>query len=611
MNYRRKPMKLNGSKLTYFSKQNVGTQLRSLYIVAIILPILLIGSIVYIFSYHQQTQNYEHLTAMKARQVQSVLVATTLYTENIYNNVVNDEELRSILSADYTDATKAQDALKRYEGFTEILSRNATLSGLKLYIQNDAFQLHGDSNYFYPITDSIEDTLWYRQAASTRGNFWKSSLRVGTYGVFYWELNYYCHIPIPQTGSYAVLVLTVSNDYLKNLIQRDEYDVYISVNSDPVFFSSDRSCAGNSLPVSLDNMSKKQTTGKYTIHGENAICSLTALTPYNTEDQINILIASRDALYYIHRLALVLIATFLCTIAISALIIFLYARYFSDRIQTLRLAMYKVSHNDYEIVNSMQGDDELTATFKDLTTMVTKLKQTEAEIYESKINEQMLYNQQQQMELKLLANQINPHFLYNTLETIRMKAFAEGNREVATAIKLLGKSMRYVLNNTKSTATTLDKEIDYIRTYLSIQQIRFGSKLGYTIRVDENLQPSNYQILPLLIQPIVENAFSHGLRDAEYDGHIIIKISRGTNDVLTADVFDNGVGMSQERLDYVIEHLDIPQPESDHGVGLYNINNRVHLFYGSQYGLTLKSRPGMGTLVTLTIPLINLREEEI
>lgn len=611
MNYRRKPMKLKGSKLTYFSKQNVGTQLRSLYIFAIILPILLIGSIVYIFSYHQQTQNYEHLTAMKARQVQSVLVTTTLYTENIYNNVVNDEELRSILSDDYTDATQAQDALKRYEGFTEILSKNATLSGLKLYIQNDAFQLHEDSNYFYPITDSIEDTLWYRQAAATRGNFWKSSLRIGTYGVFYWELNYYCHIPIPQTGSYAVLVLTVSNDYLKNLIQRDEYDVYISVNSDPVFFSSDRSYAGNSLPVSLDNMSKKQTTGKYTIHGENAICSLTTLTPYNTKDQINILVASRDALYYIHRLALVLIATFLCTIAISALIIFLYARYFSSRIQTLRLAMHKVSHNDYEIVNSMQGDDELTATFKDLTTMVAKLKQTEAEIYESKINEQMLYNQQQQMELKLLANQINPHFLYNTLETIRMKAFAEGNREVATAIKLLGKSMRYVLNNTKSTATTLDKEIDYIRTYLSIQQIRFGSKLGYTIRVDGNLQPSNYQILPLLIQPIVENAFSHGLRDAEYDGHIIIKISRGANDVLTADVFDNGVGMSQERLDYVIEHLDIPQPESDHGVGLYNINNRVHLFYGSQYGLTLKSRPGMGTLVTLTIPLINLREEEI
>ena len=465
-------------------------------------------------------------------------------------------------------------------------------------------------NYFTPITDSVKATDWYRQASATRGNFWKSSLRVGKYGVLYWELNYYCRIPIPKTSSYAILVLTVSNDHLRSLIQRDEYDVYISVNSDPVFFSSDRSYSGNSLPVDLSDVSVRLATGERTINSEHTIAATTALVPYNTDDQINILVTARDAMYYIHRLALVFILILCFTVAISALIIFLYARYFSARIQTLRLAMHKVSHNDYEIVHSMQGDDELTATFTDLTTMVTKLKETEAKIYEAKIKEQELHNQQQQMELKLLANQINPHFLYNTLETIRMKAFAEGNRDVATAIKLLGKSMRYVLNNTKTTATTLDKEIDYIRTYLSIQQIRFGSRLGYTIRIDDNLQLSNYQVLPLLIQPIVENAFSHGLRDAEYDGHIIIKISRSGNDTLITDVFDNGVGMDQKQLNHVIEHLDIPQLESDHGVGLYNINNRVHLFYGAEYGLAIKSRPGMGTLVTLTIPLINLREEE-
>lgn len=603
-------MKPKNRQLTYFSKQNVGTQLRALYIFAIIIPILLIGSIVYIFSYHQLEQNYEHLTAMKTRQVQSVLVTTTLYTENIYNKVVEDLQLRELLAADYTDRNQAQRAITQYNGFEEILQNTATFSSLRLYVNNDDFQLSNACNYFYPITENIKSTSWYQHASCTRSNFWKSSLRVGKSGVHYWELNYYCRIPIPQNGSFAILVLTVSNDYLKNLIQRDEYDVFISVNSDPVFFSSDRSCSGNSLPVSLDKLSKKMSTGKEKIDDETRICSMTTLTPYSTEDQIHILVASKDALYYIHRLAIVFIATFLFTLGISALIIFLYAKYFSARIQTLRLAMYKVSHDDYEIVNSIQGDDELSATFTDLTTMVTKLKETEAEIYQTKINEQLLYNQQQQMELKLLANQINPHFLYNTLETIRMKAFAEGNREVATAIKLLGKSMRYVLNNTKTTATTLDKEIDYIRTYLSIQQIRFGSKLSFTIEVDESMQPSNYQILPLLIQPIVENAFSHGLRDAEYDGHILIRIFRKGNELLVAEVSDNGIGMDQERLNYVIEHLDIPQPESEHGVGLYNINNRVHLYYGTEYGLNIKSHPGKGTVVTLTIPLINLREEE-
>lgn len=603
-------MKEKKKQTNYFSKHNVGTQLRVLYIVAIIIPIVLIGSIVYIFSYQKLTENYEHLTAMKARQIQSVLMTTTLYMENVYDKVTQDEELQELLASQYEDTYHVQHALMGYDGFTQILRNTASLTGLQLYVNEDFLKQEKEINYFTPITDSVKATDWYRQASATRGNFWKSSLRVGKYGVLYWELNYYCRIPIPKTSSYAILVLTVSNDHLRSLIQRDEYDVYISVNSDPVFFSSDRSYSGNSLPVDLSDVSVRLATGERTINSEHTIAATTALVPYNTDDQINILVTARDAMYYIHRLALVFILILCFTVAISALIIFLYARYFSARIQTLRLAMHKVSHNDYEIVHSMQGDDELTATFTDLTTMVTKLKETEAKIYEAKIKEQELHNQQQQMELKLLANQINPHFLYNTLETIRMKAFAEGNRDVATAIKLLGKSMRYVLNNTKTTATTLDKEIDYIRTYLSIQQIRFGSRLGYTIRIDDNLQLSNYQVLPLLIQPIVENAFSHGLRDAEYDGHIIIKISRSGNDTLITDVFDNGVGMDQKQLNHVIEHLDIPQLESDHGVGLYNINNRVHLFYGAEYGLAIKSRPGMGTLVTLTIPLINLREEE-
>src|SRR5699024_7047973 len=156
------------------------------------------------------------------------------------------------------------------------------------------------------------------------------------------------------------------------------------------------------------------------------------------------------------------------SLGIPAIIIWLYSGYFSARINTLRLAMYKVSNNDYEIVNSIQGDDELTAAFHDLKVMVENLKSAQAQIYQARLQEEMLLNQQQPMQMKLLAIQINPQFLYNTLETIRMKAFSQRNRDVANAIKLLGKSMRYVLSNTKTAATTLDKELDYIDTYLAI-----------------------------------------------------------------------------------------------------------------------------------------------
>lgn len=603
-------MKSEQRRLHYFSRLNVGKQLRNLYVLAIILPILVIGSIVYTFSYRQLTQNYEHLTAMKGRQVQSVLVSSFLYLEDMYNTLVSDEELRMLLSEDYSCAKEVQQAISRYDGFEHLLNNTASLTQLQLYVDPSFLKSAKPYSYFSPLTESVKQTTWYQQASRTSGNFWHSSLREGKYGVSYWELNYYCHIPIPKTGSYAILVLTVSNDYLRNLIQKDTYNVYISVNSDPVFFSSDRSYGGKALPVSPKQISPKQTTGKLDLNGETAIGSTCSLTPYNTEDKINILVTSPNAMHDIHRLELIFFATLFFTIVLSGVIINLYARYFSDRIQTLRLAMHKVANNDYQIVHSIQGDDELTATFTDLVSMVDKLKQNEAEIYESRIKEQMLHNQQQQMELKLLANQINPHFLYNTLETIRMMAFSAGNREVATAIKLLGKSMRYVLNNTKTTATTLDKEIDYIRTYLSIQKIRFGDRLDYTIQIEDHLAMENYQILPFLIQPIVENAYSHGLRDADYNGHIIIRIVREGSDLLYAKIFDNGVGMDTETLQHVIGHLGTPQPEMDHGVGLSNIQNRVHLYYGACYGLHIQSKKDVGTLVTLTIPLINLREEE-
>lgn len=604
-------MKLNYLYLKLFTKHKVGRQLMTLFMFTIFIPVLLVGSIVFIISSRQLKQNYEHLSEAEANQVRSVLVTTTLYLHDVYETVTQDDHLRELLSEDYATARDAQDALGSYDRFKESLENTASLTGMRLYVDESILKQGSPFSYFYPITEDVKQESWYQRAAQTRGNFWASSTRTGQAGVEYWELNYYCHIPIPKTSSYAILVMTVSNDYLRNLIQNEGYDIYVSVNTDPAFFSSDRKFAGNAFPLDLtDKKGIHAETGTITVLDKKMIASVQTLCPYATSDFIYVLAADPDALHSIRHIQGIFLFVTLFALLISVLLIYLFSGYFSTRIQTLRLAMHKVSNNDYEIVNSIQGDDELSATFQDLKSMVAKLKETEAKIYEAQIQEQILSNQQQQMELKLLANQINPHFLYNTLETIRMKAFSEGNREVATAIKLLGKSMRYVLNNTKTAATTLDKEVDYIRTYLSIQKLRFGERLDYSIRILEPLDLTRYQILPLLIQPIVENAISHGLESTGKAGHVILKIHKSRDDLLIADIFDNGIGMTKEKLEEVKTHLSIPQPESEHGVGLYNINNRVHLFYGSQYGLTIKSRPDYGTLVTLTVPLHNLTEDE-
>lgn len=604
-------MNLHKLYLRLFTKHNVRQQISTVFIFAVLIPVCLVGTIVYIYSRRQLIQSYEHLVESDALRVRSVLLTTTMPLYDTAQTFARDENLYALLTTKYDSDEDALSACSRFTKFQDTLEKNAALSRIQLYTQPDMLRGISDHNYFYPIDDEVKKNDWYQQAESNVGNFWRSNVYTDTRGNEYWELSYYYHITIPQTGSYAILVMTISDNHLRSLIKDSDFHVYVSVNEDPVFYSTVRSMAGCSFPIDIDfDSSHYSYTGTLEIEGSEAIASVLTLKPYRTDDRIYIVSADMNAMPHIQSVSTAFVLIMLFAVLIPVLIIYLFTGYFSNRIGTLRLAMHKVSNNDYEIVDSVQGDDELSATFTDLKSMVTKIKTAEAEIYEAQIKEQNFSNQQQQMELRLLANQINPHFLYNTLEMIRMKAFSEGNREVANAIKLLGKSMRYVLNNTTTTSTTLNKEMDYIVTYLSIQKMRFGSRLNYSIQTDEQMELSNYQILPLLIQPIVENAISHGIEETGEKGLIIIRIKKTEDDLLLIEVFDNGKGMSAEKLREVHANLSNLPEEPEHGIGLYNINNRIKLFYGEAYGMTIQSRAGDGTLVSLMLPLYNLLEED-
>ena len=178
--------------------------------------------------------------------------------------------------------------------------------------------------------------------------------------------------------------------------------------------------------------------------------------------------------------------------------------------------------DSYNILKSFSGSYELQQAYGDLLVMVDTIEQQKVAMYEAMLNEKQLQNEQQEMEFKMLASQINPHFLYNTLETLRMKAFTAGDREVATGIKLLGKLLRYVLVNIGTTYTTLANELEHIDTYIKIQKIRFDDRVNYTLAVDDGIDTQEYMLLPLLLQPIVENAVVHGLEGV--DGLSLIHI---------------------------------------------------------------------------------------
>ena len=217
-------------------------------------------------------------------------------------------------------------------------------------------------------------------------------------------------------------------------------------------------------------------------------------------------------------------------------------------------------------------------------------------------------------EYKMLQAQINPHFLYNTLETIRMKAFTAGDREVATAIKLLGKSMRYVLENTGTTVTTLREEIAHVENYMQIQKLRFENRINYEICVAEDVNLEEYKILPLLLQPVVENAIIHGLEDDEREGHIKISICRKTEqmgELLMIEVEDNGDGMDEQTLQILREDIEVKDMTRSKSIGLYNINQRIKLHYGEDFGIKIYSELAKGTTVRLQFPVETMKKDSI
>lgn len=588
----------------FFSQTRVQRQLTSIFILALLVPITLIGFLLLFNSRRTLYNHYQEQAESDSLRVRSIMFDLTTNFYNLSEDITSDSSLAELLTTKWESRSEGGKRAEAYNRLTTIRQQDTSISSISIYTSNEMIAGFGD---FLPITEELSETSWFPKASSTPGIFWMTLKREDALGNTYWELNMFRQIPLPQTRSYAILALTASNNYLKNRIDNSTLKNVITVNQDPAFYSTSRSYVGKEFPLELDYDRYTYTdAGVLPLNGQAVMASVNTLCPYKSDDKIYIASYSSDALDEIRQIQnnYTLILAF--AILIPCLLIYLFIRYFSARVNTLRSAMHQASHGDYNIIDSFHGNDELSEAFRDLQTMIQEIKQKEALVYQAQIREQKLENQQQQMEYKMLASQINPHFLYNTLETIRMKAFAAGNREVAMAIKLLGKSLRYVLDNTGTVSTTLAREIDYLRIYFSIQQLRFGDRIRYGIEVQDGLDLEDYQILPLLLQPIVENAISHGLENVEENGTVDIKIFEQDDTCLCIDISDNGAGMSEKELMQLRKNISEKDTSRTQSIGLYNINQRIQLCYGPEYSLSVNSIRGKGTIVSLRLPLNKL-----
>ena len=279
----------------------------------------------------------------------------------------------------------------------------------------------------------------------------------------------------------------------------------------------------------------------------------------------------------------------LVTTVFSGFLFVLMSTHFTRPLKELIEAMRLARQGNYGVHVDEDRRDEIGDLNKAYNFLLDEINRLIHQVYEEKL---AIRNAQ----LTALQAQINPHFLYNTLDSINWMLIDKGDFTSSRIIQSLGRMLRYSIS-TEDADVTLADEISFVKSYLLIQKNRMEDRLDYSIEIPPALldQP----VPRLFLQPIVENAIKHGLNATSQSGKIRIWAEKG--DGVRVVVEDTGVGMSQEAIDR-LGQVPLPKDDDSTHIGLANVDRRIKLKYGEDYGLSIQSRKNQGTAVTIRLP---------
>jgi len=281
------------------------------------------------------------------------------------------------------------------------------------------------------------------------------------------------------------------------------------------------------------------------------------------------------------------------TLALVILLSIFISRSITEPIKRLTAVTKQVGKGDFSTRSEVNEGDDLAALNRNFNSMVERI----GTLVENNRKEQ---ERSRELELKLLQAQINPHFLYNTLDNIVWLTEDGKKEEVESLVTSLSQFFRTTLSGGRD-FIRLKEEISHIESYLQIQKFRYSDVLSYEISMPEEL--GNYSIVKMTLQPIVENALYHGLKNRREIGKIRIAAEE-MDDGIRITVADDGIGMTGEELEKLRQLIsgEIRAGENNTGFGMANVAERLKLNYGKNYGLTIESEYGKGTTVRVLIP---------
>ncbi|MFF2908171.1 sensor histidine kinase [Paenibacillus sp. NPDC057934] len=514
------------------------------------------------------------------------------------NNLVGDRDLQRLLERQPQNIEEEQAV--SIELLSIVHQKGQHLDALRLRV----FPLHPEQYPTYMRALGEDSTIrtenWFHRASSSSVPFWQLTMNKGpgrTPLLLYIKTFTSLHNRTPR----GIVAVDLADHYFNRFFiptKRLNGQKFLIINEDGqvIFDSASNEWTGEQFPSpKLLKQRKLYSEGvdTYTIHDREQLAAYVGMDtlPW-TIISLTPMRELTEPVTKLNRLLLFfLVAYLICSVWVLVYI----TRNFTQPVLRLVRLMRRLEEGEFHMDIPHQGrKDEIGWLFRGFHSIVRTIDEL---IQDSARSERV----KKELEFQVLSHQINPHFLYNTLDSIRWKAEKHGQNDIGEMVSALGNLLRLSLNQGKD-ITTVGREIEQVKAYVLIEQARIGMPLRVLYFFEEELL--DLQFIRLLLQPLVENAIQHSIRDNFEHGKVVLSGRIEGKDLLIS-IADNGKGIPQSVLDDLEQDYSEQRTGKGSGVGLRNVNERLKITFGDHYRLQIETREDKGTRITIRHPILD------
>ncbi|OOM74069.1 sensor histidine kinase [Clostridium sp. BL-8] len=580
----------------YFMNKSIGSKLIFYFFCVILIlttTITLLGNLSYRSSINfSQNENTNQII----KQINNNIESYVSNTENIINYMSIDPRILKFLNDNKLENDDIED--EAYKSIYNFVKFNPEIAGIMIVNSNGGYI----SDVMNKVSrESLTNEEWYSKAYNYPGKIHLFTKPTGRNidNIFKYSADEVFSISkavvdLSTDKIKGVILIDIKLDAIKNIIENSKPGtagfVYIVDKNNDIVYTPVNNIVYRIKNEWIDDGDNKIIIKN--INRENY--QLTKIESEYTGWRTIGVFPEKESLRVIEYINYYSVAVAIIALIIAEILVVIFTKSIVKPIHKLKKLMKMAQEGDLSVSFKARYNDEIGELGNSFNTMVKEINNLINLVQIEEKNKRIA-------EMNVLQAQIKPHFMYNTLDTIRWMAEEHKEEDIVEIIEAFTNLLRISLSKGKE-IISVKEELKHIESYLKIQKIRYEDRLNYEINFDENIL--QYKLTKLILQPLVENAIYHGIKEKRGNGKIIVR-GKVKENCLCFTIIDNGKGIQKEMLNKINHMLRNGSiEENEIGYGIFNVNERIKIIYGDEYGLTYKSVYEEGTIVELRHPII-------